>query len=101
MEARRASTAARETPLYVRKSSLRIEEDTEPDGGRKSIEGSQRDTTGSSEVESENTEPDIVDGGRKCIDGNQRDFAGRSRVEPEIVNSCLRSIDGNQRDTAR
>ena len=36
MEARRTSTAARETPLDARRSSLRIKEDTEPeivDGG--------------------------------------------------------------------
>ena len=74
MEARRTSTAARETPLDVRRSSLRIKEDTEPE---------------------------IVDGGRKSIDGNQRDITGRSGVESEIVNNGLRSFDGNQRDTAR
>ena len=49
MKARKTSTATKETPLDVRRSSLRI-----VDKGKKRIDVSQRDTSGCSEVESEN-----------------------------------------------
>ena len=49
MTARKNPTAIRETPLDVRRSSLRI-----VDKNKKRIDGSQRDASGCSEVESEN-----------------------------------------------
>ena len=49
MKARKTLTATKETPLDVRRSSLRI-----VDKGKKRIDVSQRDTSGCSEVESEN-----------------------------------------------
>ena len=50
MKARKTSTATKETPLDVRRSSLRI-----VDKGKKRIDVSQRDPAGCSEGQSENS----------------------------------------------